>query len=70
MPTDHSAADYDAAQPDARRPEAVTKWAEIRLPPVASARKSAYVRAARPGKLNDWIIATLDRAAGYEPPAE
>ena len=31
------------------------------------ARKSAYVRAAKPGKLTDWIVEQLDRAAGYTP---
>ncbi len=29
-------------------------------------RKSAYVRAARPQKLTDWIFENLDKAAGYE----
>ncbi len=28
-------------------------------------RKSAYVRAAKPGKLNDWLIRVLDLAAGF-----
>lgn len=28
-------------------------------------RKAAYVRAAQPGKLTDWIVVTLDKAAGY-----
>lgn len=30
------------------------------------ARKSAYVRAARPEKLSDWITRHLDRAAGVK----
>lgn len=28
-------------------------------------RKSAYVRAARPKKLTEWIFENLDKAAGY-----
>lgn len=28
-------------------------------------RKSAYVRAAKPGKLTDWMIRNLDHAAKY-----
>lgn len=34
---------------------------------VTSKRKSAYVKAARPGKLAPWIFAHLDKAAGYKP---
>lgn len=29
-------------------------------------RKSAYVRAAKPGKLTAWMIAVMDEAAGYK----
>lgn len=31
------------------------------------ARKSAYVRAAKPRKLTEWMFEHLDRAAGYKP---
>jgi hypothetical protein len=31
------------------------------------ARKSAYVRAAKPGKLTAWVFSVLDKAAGYTP---
>jgi hypothetical protein len=34
-----------------------------------AARKSAYVRAAKPGKLTDWVFAQLDKAAKFEPEA-
>lgn len=34
---------------------------EIRLP---LAKKSAYVAAAKPGKLADWCVKQLDKAAG------
>ena len=30
-------------------------------------RKHAYMHAARPGKLADWIYEQLDKAAGYKP---
>jgi hypothetical protein len=30
-------------------------------------RKNAYVRAAKPKKLTEWIFDHLDRAAGYKP---
>lgn len=33
---------------------------------VTLARKSAYVRAAKPKKLTAWIFEQLDKAAGYE----
>ena len=29
------------------------------------ARKNAYVRAARPGTLRDWMFKWLDKASGY-----
>lgn len=34
---------------------------------VTLARKSAYVRAAKPGKLSAWIFRHLDAHAQYEP---
>ena len=37
---------------------------------VTMARKNAYVRAARPGKLTDWMFRILDADAGYLPGAE
>ncbi len=43
-----------------------TATAQIQLR-VTMARKNAYVRAARPRKLTEWIFAHLDRAAGYQP---
>ncbi len=33
---------------------------------VTMRRKNAYVRAAKPKKLTEWIFAQLDKAAGYE----
>jgi len=33
---------------------------------VTMARKNAYVRAAKPKKLTEWIFENLDKAAGYE----
>ena len=33
-------------------------------------RKNAYVRAARPKKLTEWIFENLDRASGYQPPTQ
>jgi hypothetical protein len=32
---------------------------------LSMARKNAYVRAAKPGKLTAWIFRILDRAAGF-----
>jgi len=34
---------------------------------VSSARKAAYLRAAEPGKLSEWIFKHLDKAAEYTP---
>jgi hypothetical protein len=31
------------------------------------ARKNAYVQAAKPRKLTEWIFSHLDKAAGYNP---
>jgi hypothetical protein len=36
---------------------------------VNSARKAAYLRAAEPAKLSEWIFAHLDHASGYTPPS-
>lgn len=33
---------------------------------VTRARKGAYVRAARPRRLSDWVTHHLDRAAGFK----
>lgn len=33
---------------------------------VTMARKNAYVRAAKPKKLTEWIFENLDKAANYE----
>lgn len=61
---------HDAAQPDPRKPGrptnddvAATGHIHIRT---TLARKSAYVRAAKPQKLTEWIFQNLDKAAGYE----
>jgi hypothetical protein len=35
---------------------------------VTMARKNAYVRAAKPRKLTEWIFSILDKAADYESP--
>lgn len=37
---------------------------------VTMERKNAYVRAAKPGKLTEWIFERLDKAAGYQPKSE
>lgn len=34
---------------------------------VTMARKNAYVRAAKPRKLTEWIFEQLDKAADYTP---
>lgn len=34
------------------------------------ARKNAYVRAAKPKKLTEWIFCHLDKAANYNPENE
>ena len=34
---------------------------------VTMARKNAYVRAAKPRKLTEWIFEHLDKAAGFKP---
>jgi hypothetical protein len=36
---------------------------------VSSARKAAYLRAAEPAKLSEWMFEHLDREAGYTPPS-
>jgi hypothetical protein len=43
--------------------EAATEQIQLR---VTMARKNAYVRAAKPKKLTEWIFENLDKAAGYE----
>lgn len=43
--------------------EAATGQIQLR---VTMARKNAYVRAAKPKKLTEWIFENLDKAAGYE----
>jgi hypothetical protein len=43
--------------------EAATGQIQLR---VTMARKNAYVRAAKPKKLTEWIVGNLDKAAGYE----
>ena len=47
-------------RPPAENP--ASSWIQIRVTP---RRKAAYVRAARPGKLTQWIASALDRAAKY-----
>jgi len=37
-------------------------WIQLR---VTMTRKNAYVRAAKPRKLTEWIFSILDKAAGY-----
>ena len=37
---------------------------------VTGGRKNAYVRAAKPRKLTEWVFEHLDRAAGYKPEPE
>lgn len=39
-------------------------WIQLR---VTMARKNAYVKAAKPKKLTEWIFSKLDKEAGYEP---
>lgn len=68
---DHQAAAYDAAQPDPRRPgrppsDVTSATAHIHLR-VTPERKSAYVRAAKPQSLAEWMTEACDRAAFYEP---
>jgi hypothetical protein len=43
--------------------EAATGQIQLR---VTMARKNAYVRAAKPKKLTEWVVEHLDKAAGYE----
>jgi hypothetical protein len=43
--------------------EAATGQIQLR---VTMARKNAYVRAAKPKKLTEWIVENLDKAADYE----
>jgi hypothetical protein len=43
--------------------EAATGQIQLR---VTMARKNAYVRAAKPKKLSEWIFENLDKAAKYE----
>lgn len=43
--------------------ERASAWIQLRT---TRARKGAYVRAARPGKLTDWVFGHLDKAAGYK----
>jgi hypothetical protein len=53
--------------PKAGRPprdgEAATGQIQLR---VTMARKNAYVRAAQPKKLTEWIVEHLDKASGYK----
>ena len=50
-----------AAKPDGAKLSATV---QLRTHP---REKSAWVRAARPGKLTDWIRRTLNEAAGHSP---
>lgn len=66
-----AAAAHDAAQPDPRKPGrplrndvAATGHVHIRT---TLSRKAAWVRAAKPRKLAEWMTENLDRAAKYEP---
>jgi hypothetical protein len=43
--------------------EAATGQIQLR---VTMARKNAYVRAAKPKKLTEWIVENLDKASSYE----
>lgn len=72
--SESSAADYDATQSDPRKPgrptrdgEAATGHVHIRT---TLHRKSAWVRAAKPRTLAEWVTATLDAEAKYEPPQQ
>jgi hypothetical protein len=56
----HSADAYDESQSDPRKPGHINISTTMDW-------KNAYVRAAKPGKLNDWIFETLDKAAGFRP---
>jgi hypothetical protein len=73
MSNEHSAAAYDAAQPDPRRGrppkfgETATGHIHIRT---TLHRKSAYVRAAKPKPLAEWLTEIADKAAKYEPPQQ
>ena len=44
--------------------EAATGQIQLR---VTMARKNAYVRAAKPRKLTEWIFGHLDKAANFDP---
>lgn len=72
--SEHSHHYHDAAQPDPRKPErgpgqppidGEAAKAQIQLR-CTMRRKNAYVRAAKPGKLSEWIFEQLDKASGYE----
>jgi hypothetical protein len=57
----------DSNNPVGRPPaegEAATGQIQLR---VTMARKNAYVKAAKPKKLTEWIFEHLDRAAKYKP---
>lgn len=66
MSNEKHAVAYDAAPRKPGRPpkdnESATGKIQLR---VTMARKNAYVLAARPKKLTEWIFAQLDKAAGY-----
>jgi hypothetical protein len=55
-------------EPQAGRPtkdeSAATHHIHIRT---TKERKNAYVKAAKPGKLTDWIVEHLDNAAKFNP---
>lgn len=42
---------------------AATSWVQIR---VTRRRKAAWVRAAAPGKLSQWVTEQLDKAASFD----
>jgi hypothetical protein len=46
----------------ARDGQAADCWIQLR---VTMKRKNAYVRAAKPKKLTEWIFEQLDRASGF-----
>ena len=47
-----------------REREKAKGWIQLR---VTMSRKNAYVRAAKPKTLSNWIFKVLDKASGYEP---
>ena len=54
-------------RPPKREADRATSQIQMRT---TGARKAAYVRAAHPRKLSEWITEQLDKASGYRQSAE